>query len=406
MLDEGFARDALEKLYSAVHTQEIIHYFNESSQDIDHVLDVFVRTNNGGSKLNYSDLLMSITVAHWEGDFRKEIDDLINKIHSDKGFYLGRDWILKTCLMLTGVDVRFKVKNFKSDQVELIQKDWSEIKQCIEETFILVDRFGINPQSLTSKNAVIPICYYLYKKQFSRKPLYESINSLSKCHEDRKGISQWFYMALLKGIFGGQADSILSSMRSVFDDHMNDGAFPLAAIIERYKTTNKDLRFDEEYIESLLDIQHGEGRCRALLHLLFPEMDPTEKFDIDHLHAQSKFKRIELNKFEFLKADEKLLKFYNDSKHWNSIPNLHLLNASQNRSKSKRELADWIKDDGTYFKKESLLVEDVSLDFKEFRGFYIKRRDALKERLKKLVFMQSPIDTKLELVDSDEDSIE
>ncbi len=227
---------------------------------------------------------MSIAVANWDGDFRQELDNLTNHIHQsiDMGFYIERDWILKTCLMLTDADVRFKVKNFKAEQVKKIQSEWQFIKDCIKATFLLVRRLGINPQSLTSKNAVIPICYYLYKQNEGGRPLYRDINNLAKCHEQRSKISQWFYMALLKGVFGGQADSILISMRDVLRDNIQKTAFPLEAIIERYKATNKDLRFDDDYIESLLNIQHGEGRCRALLHLLFPEMNSTEIFHIDH----------------------------------------------------------------------------------------------------------------------------
>jgi hypothetical protein len=42
----------------------------------------------------------------------------------------------------------------------------------------------VNAQSLTSKNAVIPICYYLYQKRDeSNKPLYLTINDLSKHNE-------------------------------------------------------------------------------------------------------------------------------------------------------------------------------------------------------------------------------
>lgn len=77
---------------------------------------------------------------------------------------------------------------------------------------------------------------------------------------------------------------------------LSDVHFPLEKIIDRYKGSNKDLRFDDEYIESLLNIRYGEGRCRALLHLLFPEMNPTEVFHIDHLHPRNHFSNKYLEK--------------------------------------------------------------------------------------------------------------
>ena len=402
-----FARKTLLKVYDVIRSQRIIHYFNENSQQIDHVLDVFIRTNSGGTKLDFSDLLMSIAVAHWDGDFRKELDDLTQHIHqnTEMGFYIERDWLLKTCLMLTEADVRFKVRNFKGEQVARIHQEWPERKECITETFRLVRRFGITPQSLTSRNAVIPICYYLYKKCSSGEPLFRKINNLAKCHEQRAVISQWFYMALLKGVFGGQADSILSSMRDVLVKHLTDDTFPLPAIIERYKATNKDLRFDEETLDKLLETQHGEGRCRALLHLLFPEMNVSEVFHIDHLHPRAAFDKKLLNKASFLQDDEHLMAFYRNPVHWNAIPNLHLLNHSQNLAKKDRPLKEWLSDQNVHLTPGDLLIENVDLEFTSFKAFYLARREALKQRLISRVYMSAPLAAE-SVADSEDEELE
>ena len=409
LADNAYARKSLLRLYSAIRNQKLIHYFNEKEQEIDHVLDVFIRTNSGGTKLDFSDLLMSIAVANWDGDFRKEIDTLVKEINqsSEMGFYLGRDWILKTCLMLTESDVKFKVKNFKAEQVEAIQGQWETIKLCIKETFKAIRRFGINPQSLTSKNAVIPICYYLYTKQAGGEPLFRTINNLAKAEEQRQTISQWFYMALLKGVFGGQADTILSGMRDVLKKHIDNPVFPLEQIIEKYKGSNKDLRFDAEYLDKLLDTQYGEGRCRALLHLLFPEMNPTETFHIDHLHPKSVFEKRPLKGHEFLKQSDEMMAFYSDAGHWNSMANLHLLNDSQNISKKAKPLAEWIDSSGMTVTKHHLLLDDaVSLEFEDFKPFYEQRRAALKEQLASRVYMTEALAVAAVEDDSDEEVVE
>ena len=405
--DNEYSLDTLGQLYDAFRSQRVIHYFKENSQEIDHVLDVFIRTNSGGTKLDFSDLLMSIAVAHWDGDFRKELDDLTQHIHqnTEMGFYIERDWLLKTCLMLTEADVRFKVRNFKGEQVARIQQEWPDIKECITETFRLVRRFGITPQSLTSRNAVIPICYYLYKKCSSGEPLFRKINNLAKCHEQRAVISQWFYMVLLKGVFGGQADSILSSMRDVLVKHLSDDTFPLPAIIERYKATNKDLRFDEETLDKLLETQHGEGRCRALLHLLFPEMNVSEVFHIDHLHPRASFDKKLLNKAGFLQDDEQLMAFYRNPVHWNAIPNLHLLNHSQNLAKKDRPLKEWLSDQNVHLTPGDLLIENVDLEFTSFKAFYLARREALKQRLISRVYMSAPLAAE-SVADSEDEELE
>ena len=403
LANNEFSVDTLSQLYDVIRKVPVIHYFKETSQDIDHVLDVFIRTNSGGTKLDFSDLLMSIAVANWKGDFRKEVDSLVKEVHGSKemGFYLGRDWVLKTCLMLTEADVKFKVKNFKADQVSRIQENWGDIKDCIRETFKLVRRFGLNPESLTSRNAVIPVCYYLYSKASGNEPLYRSINNLAKVSEERGIISKWLYMALLKGVFGGQADTILSSMRNVINEHIKSTAyFPLEQVIEKYKGSNKDLRFSDEYLDNLLDTQHGEGRCRVLLHLLFPEMSSTEIYHIDHLHAKSKFERYALKSQDFLKENKELMEFYIDPLHWNGMANLHLLNYSQNLSKQEKPLSEWIGSSGVTVTKQSLLLGDnnVSLGFSEFREFYRLRRSALKARLVSRVYMTDTMtDTEVDI---------
>lgn len=405
-IESEFSRETLLKLYDVFRKKTVIHYFKETSQDKDHVLDVFIRTNSGGTKLDFSNLLMSIAVANWDGDFRAEVDSLIMEVYqnNEMGFYLERDWILKTCLMLSDADVRFRVENFSADQVKTIQKQWNEIKDCIRETFKFVRRLGINSKSLTSKNAVIPICYYLFTKHTDDNNfLYKNINILSKEKKQRETIGQWLYMVLLKGIFGGQADTILAGMRSLLKVHRDEPTFPLNQIIEEYEGSNKDLRFDEEYLSSLLDIQHGESRCRTLLHLLFPEMNPTETFHIDHLHPRSAFSNKKLKACDLLNHDENLMAFYLEQNHWNSIANLHLLNHSQNKSKYDKPLSQWASEEMSITNRSLLLDDEVSLEFENFQEFYEKRRNALMSRLKIRVFMTNSL---AESVAENEDLIE
>ena len=405
LISSEFSRKTLLKLYTKIRTENLIHYFNESSQDIDHVLDVFIRTNSGGTKLEFSDLLMSIAVAHWQGDFRRELDELTKNIYqnNEMSFYIERDWFLKTSLMLIDSDVRFKVKNFTSEEVGKIQQQWSEIKSCIKETFILIRRFGINPQSLISKNAVIPVVYWLYKKQTSGHPLYTTINLLNKNHNERSVISQWFYMVLLKGIFGSQADALLTSIRDVMKNSLSDIHFPLEKIIDRYKGSNKDLRFDDEYIESLLNIRYGEGRCRALLHLLFPEMNPTEVFHIDHLHPRNHFSKKYLEKLDYIANSPEKLSFYENPEYWDTIPNLHLLNHSQNISKQDTSLKQWLSQPSNNYSPSMLLVSDENIEFSHFPEFYNERRNALKQRLLSRVFLTTKIDSSPSTMDTDEE---
>jgi len=406
LASNSFARKALTRLYYLVRHEEVIHFYNEESQDIDHVLDVFIRTNSGGTPLAFSDLLMSIAIANWDGDARKDIDELVTEVRqsSEMQFSIGRDWVLKTCLMLTGADVRFRVKNFDSDQVSIIQQQWPEIRACVVATFKLLRKFGLNDQSLRAKNAVIPLAFYMYKQSFHDKPLYHTINNINYLREERLALSRWLHMVLLRGIFGGQADGVLTKMQRLLARHLDKGLFPLDEIIEAFTATNKDLRFDEAYLRGLLDIQYEDSRCRSVLSLLFPEINENLQLDIDHLHPSRAFAKTALAKKDFLQKDPGLMAFYHSPINWNSIANLHLLNASQNRSKKDLSLAKWMTEKDTGFKPADLLLnEDDSLHFAYFQTFCEKRREALMQRLRRNVVVSGTLSMIEEVLDEDEE---
>lgn len=394
--DNKFARKTLTRLYYLVRHEEVLHFYNEQSQEIDHVLEVFIRTNSGGTPLAFSDLLMSIAIANWDGDARKAIDDLVTEVRqsSEMQFSIGRDWVLKTALMLTEADVRFKVRNFDADRVGIIQSNWQQIRESIVETFKMIRRFGLNDHSLRAKNAVIPIAFYLYKQLFQGRALYLSINNLNYLRDERLAISRWLHMALLRGVFGGQADGILAKMQRLILKNIGDNKFPIEKIVEAFEATNKDLRFDEAYLRGLLEIQYDDSRCRSVMMLLFPEINENLQLDIDHLHPKSIFTKAALSKKDFLKNDSEKLSFYINPLNWNSIANLHLLNASQNRSKSDIPLNDWLADKQYGIKPSDLLLEESqSLRFEDFPEFCAARRDALLARLRANVFVsaQSPV---------------
>lgn len=404
-----FARETLTRLYYLVRHEPVIHYYLEQSQDIDHVLDVFIRTNSGGTPLSFSDLLMSIAVANWGGDARKDIDELITEARQSALMQFGitRDWVLKACLVLTGADVRFRVANFGPERVAEIQAQWPGLRQCLAETVKLAKSLGLNDSSLRAKNALIPIAYYLYKQTWQGKPLYQSINNLAHLASERKLLSQWLHTVLLRGTFGGQSDGVLQRTRRLIRENLNKGAFPLGEIIAGFVGRNKDMRFDEEYLAGLLGIQHGDPRCRSVLSLIYPEVNDNQLLDIDHLHPSSTFTPKSLAATPWLSADPASMGFFKNEGNWNSILNLHLLNASQNRSKQDKTLAEWMASGQGGFTKSDLLLEpEDSLAFEDFQAFCAKRRVRLMSRLRANVNMSTqPLSIMIDDL-PDEDEIE
>lgn len=380
------------KFFSMVFLDQTISYFEETTNDPDRVLDMFIRMNSGGVPLSYSDLIMSMTISQWDVDAKKEIDGLVKSIRTDNyGKYsITRDFVLKACLMLIDADVKFQIRNFSNDSIALIEDNWAQIRRCLLTTFRLIKSFNINDKALRAKNAVIPIAYYLYHKQgtYPNHKLFEEIEIIRLHSDQRKVIKRWLLMSLLKGVFGGQGDSILTSLRRVIKTNIELPLFPINAINQEFAGTNKDISFSEEFIERLLTTRKKDPNCLTILSLLFPGLDNAGVLEIDHIHPAASFKPRRLSNHEFLRINQRLMDFYRDKANFETIPNLHLLTKELNRTKGDTAFADWIAIPAIemiYQKENSLIPSDLSVTFNDFELFTQVRKQLLSSILLNLL---------------------
>lgn len=373
-----FSKEAIRKLRKVVFDDKLINYYLEKTQEIDVVLDIFIRTNSGGEPLNFSDLLMSITTANWTLDARKEIPDVVNKVFAigNPNFLINKDFVLKTCLVLFSDNIKFQVKNFNQSQVLVFEENWDRIKKSIIEAFTLLANWGFNNSSVRAKNAVIPIIYFIYQKHIE-----DDINNKAKFLDEKKEMRKWLTLSLLKGVFGGQSDAVLTNIRKVLLANINFPSFPLKQIKDEFKTNpSKNLSFDDDFINGLLTIQKDDANCYPVLSLLYSHLNfEIQPYHKDHLHPEDYFRKCKQADFNTIED----FNFYKDSENWNSIVNLQLLNGSLNQSKLATPLIDWVRDNNID-KVNQLIPTDVSLDIKDFREFIDKRKELLKDKFKEI----------------------
>lgn len=155
----------LRRLHQVIWSDEVINYYTEISSSVDRVLDIFVRANDGGTKLSKSDLLMSLITSKWEnGSARDSIFGFVDHINNGLSSpnKINKDFVLKACLVLCGFDVHYKVSNFTNQSIAEIESNWPAIKDALERTFRLLNAMGISADNLTSLNSVLPIAWYLF----------------------------------------------------------------------------------------------------------------------------------------------------------------------------------------------------------------------------------------------------
>ena len=117
-----FPSRALMELYRIIKEKPLINYFLEESQDLDKVLNIFIRVNSGGTVLSYSDMLLSIATAAWKKiDARKAIYELVEDLNDiGEKFTLSKDFVLKSCLVLCDIPA-IEFLGFNSQ----VQQSWS-----------------------------------------------------------------------------------------------------------------------------------------------------------------------------------------------------------------------------------------------------------------------------------------
>jgi uncharacterized protein with ParB-like and HNH nuclease domain len=115
---EERALNILQRLFERLNTKPIINYFPLKNQNLDEVLDIFVRVNSAGTPLAKTDLLFSTIVAHWEPG-RGAIEDFLKKLNDKgNGFRFDTDFIMRACLVLAECPVRLRVASFKAGNVK------------------------------------------------------------------------------------------------------------------------------------------------------------------------------------------------------------------------------------------------------------------------------------------------
>jgi uncharacterized protein with ParB-like and HNH nuclease domain len=363
-----FAINALSELHAAIHTHKLINYYTVENAGVDEALNVFVRVNSGGEPLTLSDVLMSTLIANWHRDARKEVVGLIDQVHT-RGFFISKDLVLKACLYLYSSDIRYKISNFSAQQAALIEESWDAVRESILCIFDMVQDFGYNETSLISKNALLPIIFWIH-----HKGLAQQARSSPQFRDERRSIRQWLHLVLLKGIFGGSADTILAAIRRAIT---GDGwqapfispdlaRFPVEGIARVLREQGKEPQVTDEFIESLLRTQYEEKSCFTILAILRPDLDYKNVFHKDHLHPASCFRRRTALEKAGVRSED--IDFYSDTENWNSILNLSHLDASENQSKSHTPLVEWVRAEAKRRKVTvSALCSDLYLPGEEAR---------------------------------------
>lgn len=382
---EPFAR--LHRLHAVVHQDATINFYEEEDQDLDRVLNIFIRVNSGGTVLSYADLLLSIATAQWTNrDAREAVYGLVDNLNLVKnGFGFPKDLVLKSCLVLADIpDVGFKVTNFDAANMKQIDAQWDRMAAALTLAARLLGDFGFSDRTLTANNVIIPIAYYLMKREAAESYLTSKGEA-----DDREQVRRWAVRSLVKvGTWGSALDTLLRRLREEIretSERRGERRFPTERLETAMAPLGKSLKFGDEEIEVLLDSRYGRKGTFSVLSLLYPGADLRNEFHEDHVFPKSMFTRKRLLAVGVPGAD---VDAYLDRA--DQLPNLQLMLGPENIAKSDQLPHAWVAvtyanetDRGFYLGKHDLGGIPASLT--EFPAWFDARRDRMKTKLKALL---------------------
>lgn len=359
----------IERLLNALCTKSIISFYEESEKNLDKVLKIFIRVNSGGTQLSYSDLLMSILTANFSSDIRDMMQKLVESFR-ERGFgVLGRDQILKTCLLLTGSNHVFNLKNFSKTNISKIEEHWDKITDSLYDATQIVEDFGYAYQISTAYIISI-IALFLYKNDMK----YTHVKS-----EDLNEISEFVRNAQIKSFFTTSLDNKLTIATNAVKEARSFHDF------NDEMKRNHHIEITTDDIEGILDnVQFGNPALFPILQLLYPNLDyKNSKFHIDHIYPKSKFTQ----------ANKMLPAEYLDRKNY--IFNLQLLEGSENISKKAKDPEIWLnevyqtEEEKGEYKSKNYINQDFRLEWANMKEFEHMRRENIKKQLQKLFKTQA-----------------
>lgn len=334
------ASTTLARLHEVVHVKGTISPFVESEQDIDRVMNIFIRVNAQGEPLSFADLLLSQATAAWATDDQGGPVDAREEIRSfnehlnrpQRLFDFKRDQIMKACLVLTDSgSVRFQIENYGRLQMLTIRDAWPDIKRCLDLAAQLLEQFGLTAVNLNARSVIHPLAYYIKHRGLDASYL------VAKGYEDdREVVRRWVIRSLLRqGIWGSALDTLLTRLRTAIKEHGANG-FPAQEIEKTMGEMGKSLAFDEDAVQGLLKGRYGDKNCFPLLSLIYPSGD-TSRRHVDHIYPQTLFTKSSLTKIG-LTPDE-IAQHISAAQE---ISNLQLLTVAENTSKGGRPPGEWL----------------------------------------------------------------
>ena len=341
------------------------------------VLDIFVRVNSGGTKLDAGDLMFAAMKEGWD-EIEERIEEVTELLNADR-LSFDKSFPLKCLLVAHGKGAELTPKKFTGSDsrglLETIKEGWDRAEATFQQLrdFIVQDLRIDTPAVIRSYSSFVPLFDYLFHNP---KPN----------ERNRQLMRAYHYKAQLFNWYRARTDNILNVMHRTVGVPL-PGGFPIDGVKEFFARNNYVVDLTQEHVT--------ETRLRyILLQLVYVQQFGTGPFDvrfkgnaphIDHIYPQ-----------HGLKAHLGL-----PTGEVNHLGNYRFVGATDNIRKRGEQPASYfrrLKDARVQIEKH-LLLPDVSRDpsllawdVDSYRSFRDRRLERILEIVRDVVNVETAID--------------
>lgn len=333
------------------------------------ILDIFVRVNSGGTKLDAGDLMFAAMKEGW-ADIEENVEEIANLLGDGK-LDFDKSFVLKCLVLAHGRDAELTPEKFSGDEgkqlLTEIEAHWPKAEAAFQQLrdFIEHELRLFSPSVVRSYGSFIPLFDYLYHHPQPN-------------HENRTRMRAYYYKAQLFNWFARSTDGTLNALHRIIAK-APDEDFPLTTITAHF-ATRAAVTLSQHHLE--------QARLRTiLLNILYVETFGTSPFNVRYKgnepHADHIYPRSSLSTKLKLPASE-----------INDIGNFRLIGATDNIRK-RAELPDEyftrLKTAGVPVERHLLLPEysedpkNLAFNKKTYEDFRVRRRDKIYAILQKAV---------------------
>ena len=388
LLDNEYAQTTLYILHLLVSDQNVINFYEIDNNNIDDVLEIFIRTNSGGYVLKKGDLLMSALTVSWASlpsspDARNYVEDIIDMVDKKCYYKVDKDWVFNVFLMVSGSPLGLKPSAFMTHSVPLtIHNNAQKIKDSIEKAFELISAYHLLEKGLTTKLAVIPIVYYIFNFNLQKTAILSTNNQSGVFSDVRK----FLFRAIVKNLFEASTDETLKNIRDIINVSANKSYFPYKEIEQQYS----ELQVSANDIDDLLATRKSNAfPILNIIYALGHDMNPcimqpnaSRDYDVDHMHPKATFDSKVLSVIHFTTPQDAVAA--NDGVTFDTVVNLELLEDADNRSKNKKHLVQWLSIVSPAQRitlPQQHFFNQLPIDIVDFGTFVDKRKKLLSKAL-------------------------